>query len=79
MSEHNNGDLAQRVSDLEAKVDLLIDNLRANNGDLYALVVELLSPTNVAEEEKRKRVVNLFEENICPRIPPGCLTTFERK
>ena len=78
MSDYNHGDLAQRVSDLEAKVELLVGNLRANNGDLYALVVELLPYTNVPED-KRQRFINFFEDDICPRIPPGCLAPPERK
>ena len=71
MSDHNSGDVAQRVSDLEAKVDLLIENLKANNRDLHALVVDLLPYTN-APEEKRRQFISRLSDEICPRIPPGC-------
>jgi hypothetical protein len=66
-----NVDLAARVEKLENVVANLIQNLRANNTDLYRIVDEAFqlmgSPVNA--EDLRKRL----KEAIGKRDPPGCL------
>jgi hypothetical protein len=66
------GDLARRVSDLEAQVDLLIQNLRHNNSDLYEIVDEsfaLINSRDPKAEDLRRRL----KDAIGLRNPPGCV------
>jgi hypothetical protein len=66
------GDLAKRVSDLEAQVKLLINNLRDNNSDLYQIVDESFALINSGDpkaEDLRRRL----KDAIGLRNPPGCV------
>ncbi len=66
-------ELATRVAELEAKVELLIQNLQANNSDLYQLIDELLALTN-APAEIVQGLSQRLKKAIGERTPPGCRT-----
>ena len=70
MTEHSS-DLERRVSKLEDKLDLLIKNLGANNGDLLGLTLELLDYIHLPEG-KAKDFRSGFTVAYCDRQPPKC-------
>ncbi|MCA1814983.1 MAG: hypothetical protein LC746_00995 [Acidobacteria bacterium] len=70
MTEHS-GDLERRVSELEHKLDLLIRNLGANNGDLLRLTLELLDYVDLPGG-KGDDFRHDFQVAYCDRQPPKC-------